>query len=128
MTETSIYLAQIIGPSLGILGLGIVLNSKLYLRVYKDFKKEPLTLMMLAIALISLGISILLKHFIWTSLADSLVSMIGLALLFKGVFLAILPKTFQKLSELVISKNLLILGGLIWLIAGAYLSWVAYFI
>ena len=128
MTETGIFLAQIMGPTLVILGLGIVLNSKYYLSLYKDFKKEPLALMILAIALISLGIAILLKHFIWISLADSLVSIVGLALLFKGIFLAIAPKAFQKLSEAIVFKNILILGGVIWMLAGSYLTWLAYFI
>lgn len=128
MNESTIFLAKIIGPTLFILGLGIVFNPKFYLRVYKNLKNESLIFMMLAMAIIVLGVVMLNKHFTWGSPLESLISLIGLALTGKGIFLAIAPRTFKRLSSLIVSKNLLLFGGILWIIGGAYLIWFAYFL
>lgn len=122
MNEATVFLAKIIGPILSIFGLGIILNPKFYLSVYKDFRNEPLALMLTSMALIAFGISILIKHFVWTSLPEVLISIIGLAMLMKGIFLALFPKSFKKLSKVLVSKNLLFYVGIIWLIGGIYLT------
>lgn len=122
MNEATVFLAKIIGPILSIFGLGIILNTKFYLSVYKDFRNEPLVLMLTSMTLIALGISILIKHFVWASLPEVLISIIGMAMLMKGIFLALFPKSFKKLSKVLVSKNLLFYAGIIWLIGGIYLT------
>jgi len=47
--------------------------------------------------------------------------------LIKGAAFALLPTAFKKLVDSIICPNLLMFGGLVWLIGGAYLSYLGFF-
>jgi hypothetical protein len=126
MNETTLFLAQIFGPVLGFVGLGILINQSFYMKAFKDFSKEGFGFVTAVMAMIAIGIVLVTKHFLWGSLPEVLVSLIGLAFLFKGTLLAVMPKAFDDLVKLILSKKLMMFAGGLWLVGGAYLSYVGF--
>lgn len=126
MNETTLFLAQIIGPTMAIIGLGMLGNSKYYMRVFKNFEKESFALMMFVMAMLVAGIALLAKHFMWGSLAEGIITIVGLGMVIKSVLLAMAPKAFEKLVDALVKPATLYFGGAVWLIAGAYLVWVGF--
>lgn len=126
MNETTLFLVQVMGPIFAIVGLGIILNSHNLAKAFKDLNKEPFALFMASMAMIALGMAIVLKHFLWGSLPEVLVSIVGLAILVKGVMLAIMPNAFNKLIDSILSPLLARAGGVIWLIGGTYFCYIGF--
>src|SRR5690606_37703479 len=62
MNELSLFLHQLIGPIIVLVGLAVLTNQKMYTQIYKNLDKEPLSLMFVALATLAVGFSIVLKH------------------------------------------------------------------
>lgn len=119
-------LARLIGPTLGILGLGMLLNPAFYHKAYQGFFKESFALVVTVMAMIPLGVAMVGKHFLWGSFAEGLVSFLCLAILIKGITLALFPTAFDKIVRSFLSAKLLYLPGVLWVVGGAYLTWVGF--
>lgn len=127
MNETTLFLAQILGPVFSIMGLGMIANSEFYFQMYSSLNERKFEMMIFAMAMIPIGIAMLLKHFLWGNLPEIIVSFLGLVIFIKGLFMGVLPKFIIKLTDNILSKTLLMIGGTIWIIFGVYLIWVSYF-
>ena len=127
MNNTTLFLAQIMGPTLAAFGLGILLSPKYYLKLYKSLERESLALMLFTMVALSAGTALVVKHFLWGSLTEILISIVGLAMLVKGILFAVIPKTLINLTQPMTSTGLLRFGGTLWLLAGGYLCWVGFF-
>ena len=126
MGETTLLLVKIMGPIFAVVGLGIILNSQDLVKAYKDLKKEPFALFMSTLAMMAVGMSIVMKHFLWCSVPEVLVSIVGLAVLVKGITLALIPNAFTKFIDSILSPGLILFGGIIWLIGGAYFCYIGF--
>ena len=126
MNEITVFLAQIFGPVLGLVGLGILMNQSFYMKAFKDFNKEGFSFVVTVMAMISIGIVLVTRHFLWGSFPEVLVSAVALAFLIKGATLAIMPKAFDGWIQSILSKKLLMFAGGIWVVGGAYLSYIGF--
>lgn len=127
MSEMTIFLAQIIGPTLGLIGLGMLLNPKFYAKIVKSFgSEENFDMMVTPMLMIAVGVVMVMKHFVWTSFPEGLISLIGLAMLIKGGMMALMPTVFKSIVRALPIKGMLMVGGLFWLAGGAYLSYVGF--
>lgn len=127
MNETTLLLAQILGPTLAILGLGMVLNQKHYRKMFKTVGSNDFDMFLAPLFMISIGMLLVMKHFVWGSLTEVLVSLVGLGMLLKGAFLALFPETFRSYAKAVFARDeMLMFGGVIWLVFGAYLTWAGF--
>ena len=128
MNETTLFLVQIMGPIFFFVGLGILMNTHNLAKIFKDLKKEPFALYMATMAMIAVGMAIVLKHFLWGSVPEVLVSIVGLGILAKGLMLALIPRAFEKLVNAILSSTLVRFGGAVWVIGGAYLCYLGFLV
>ena len=124
----TVFLAQIFGPVLGLVGLGMLINQSFYMKAFKDFSKVSFSTVAINMAMIAIGVVLVSKHFLWGSVPEALVSIIGLGFLIKGILLAIMPKFFDKLVEAILSKELLMVAGGLWTVGGLYLCYVGFIV
>ena len=96
MNDMTLFLAQIFGPVLGLVGLGILVSRDVYFKAFKDFKNITFGTVLMNMAMIALGVVLVMKHFLWGSVPEVLISVVALAFLFKGVMLAVFPKYFDR--------------------------------
>jgi len=126
MNDSTLFLAQIIGPTLGLIGLGMLIDKNFYHKLYKNVMEPNLAYLLTTMLMIIGGIVFVSRHFLWDTFTEGLVSFLGLAVLVKGIALALVPTGFNGLVKSVISTGLLAWAGIIWLIGGAYLSYVGF--
>ncbi len=126
MNEMTLFLAQIFGPVLGLVGLGILINQGFYMKAFKDFSKVGFSLVAMSMGMIAIGVVLVTKHFLWGTFPEILVSAVSLAFLVKGAMLALMPKAFDSWIKAILSKKLMMFAGGLWTIGGAYLSYVGF--
>jgi len=76
MNEMTFFLAQILGPIFLVIGIGILLNSQFYLKAFKSLENEPLSIVVTSMAMIAVGVVLVMKHFLWGSLVEIVVSLL----------------------------------------------------
>lgn len=126
MNDTTIFLAQIMGPTLGLLGLGMLINSDFYHKLYKNVMEPNLAYFLTVMLMIIGGVVLISRHFLWSTFTEGLVSFLGLAVLVKGAALAIVPNGFKSLVKTVVSSGLINFAGFVWLVGGGYLTYVGF--
>lgn len=119
------FLSQLIGPTLLILALGMMANHERYEKLYKEMDKHGLTVFMIGVATTVLGLAMVLKHNLWGSAQEVIISFIGWAALVKGVALFAMPKQMTSFAKDM--SSYLQYGLLVWLVVGGYLTWLGYF-
>lgn len=124
---TTLLFAQIYGPILLAVGLGIFLSRNYYRRIYKELEKDALAVLMFGIAMMAIAIVQVQIHNVWSTLPEIIISVIGWGMLIKGITFVTLPGAADKASKYWVDHRLIPIAGFATLIIGAYLSWFAYF-
>lgn len=116
------------GPVLLAIGIGVLVSRDYYLKVYRELEHETLAVMMGGIVALVSGIAVVLYHNTWTTLPQILVSLFAWLMVLKGLALLIIPKSVSNFGESVMKSNFFTVWAIVALIAGAYLSWVGFFV
>ena len=124
--NTTTLLAQLWGPTLLAVGLGILVSRKYYLKTYRDLQKETLAVLLFGMVTIPAGIDHIHVHSVWNTFAEIVVSLLGWGLLIKGLVFAIAPGLVDKAGDFEADSKLIPVAGALTLIAGAYLSWIGF--
>jgi len=127
MNETTLFLAQIMGPTFAVMGLAMLLHRDYYNEVFKKSMEPNLAYLMTTMAMIVIGVVLVTKHFLWGSLAEIIISFISLAILIKAVCLALVPTALNDFIKKFMIPKLLNFGSIIWIVGGLYLIFVGYF-
>jgi hypothetical protein len=125
MNATTMFLSQLIGPFALVGGLMILLNKPMVDKVMKSMDKEPLGVLIAGYASLVISLAIVLKHNLWVSPAEIIISLVGWIGLVKGVLLMLATDHVVAFSKTVTDK--LMIGGVLWVLIGAYLSYVGFF-
>ncbi len=125
--NTTIFLAQLWGPAVLAVGLGILLNKEWYKRLYIDIQKEPLAVLTIGILLVVVATLQISYHNSWGKLAENIITTLGWATLLKGLVFLIAPRFVDKVAEWEMSKGFLPVAVVLTIGFGAYLTWFGFF-
>lgn len=126
--ENTLILAQIFGPYLIIVAIGIMFNLKTYQRVMEDFFKNSALIYLGGVMALIFGLVIVLLHNVWMAHWAVIITIFGWLGLIKGAWLIIFPNTVAKFTEAYKKKTaLLVVHLLIILILGVVLTIRGYF-
>jgi len=121
-------LAQIIGPAVGIIGLGFLFNPKFYMKVEKKIEKRNETLVLGGVINLVIGLLVVSQHNIWQLNSAGLVTLIGWIALLKGITIFVFPKFFHETAYLLVNnKQLFSVAGAAMVILGGYLAYCGFF-
>ena len=124
--DVTVFLAQIWGPIMFALGLGIFTSRSHYLRIYRDLEKETLAVLVFGMMGMALGILQIGVHNAWNTLPQILVSLLGWGLLLKGLVFILAPRFVDRSGDKAAKSGLLPIVATALLIIGAYLVWIGY--
>lgn len=127
MNETTLFLTQIMGPVLVIMGLGILVNQKHFMNAYTKLMKEPFSIFFATLTMLTVGTVLVFKHFLWGSVNEILVTIVGLGILGKGILFAIIPDAFESITSKVVTPMILKLGATLWVLVGIYFIWSGFY-
>lgn len=125
--STTLFLAQLWGPAIMAVALGIFFNRQYYVKTYRDLQKEPLAMLVFGMTAISAAIAHIHVHNVWSTLPEAIISFLGWALLCKGFALTIFPKTVDAVADYEAKSHLVPVAGGLSFVLGAYLTYVAFF-
>jgi hypothetical protein len=123
----TLFLAELWGPILLAIGLGFFFSRKYYVKVYRDLEKEAFAVLFFGMFAIAAGITHVMVHNLWGTLAESVISILGWGLLLKGVICVVFPGFADKASDWALNSKIVPAAGVLILILGIYLTWAGYF-
>ena len=126
MESITIFLAQLWGPAILAIGLGVFINKGHYVRIYRELQREPFALLVFGLAAIMVGLLHIQAHNIWETVTEMIVSLCGWALFLKGAVFVIKPDVADNWGDRVASSQLVPTVGALAVILGGYLTWVGY--
>jgi uncharacterized protein YjeT (DUF2065 family) len=125
--SASKYIARLIGPLFLVMGLGMMAEPDTVRALSAEFLSN-LSLIYLAgmLALVA-GLAIVNAHNLWVADWRVIITILGWLSVIGGVIRLLFPAQVQSLGTGIISNpHAMIVGGVIVLVIGAILSWVAY--
>lgn len=124
--ETTIFLAQIWGPVIFAVGLGIFVSRNYYIKIYRDLEKEKFAALVFGMIALAAGAAHIGAHNTWGTLPEIVISLLGWGLFIKGAMLTIAPKLADKAGDWTVKSKLVPSAGGFALLVGVYLSWLGY--
>jgi hypothetical protein len=125
--SASKYIARLIGPLFLVMGLGMMAEPDTVRALSAEFLSN-LSLIYLAgmLALVA-GLAIVNAHNLWVADWRIIITILGWLSVIGGVIRLLFPAQVQSLGTGIISNpQAMIVGGVIMLVLGAILAWVAY--
>jgi hypothetical protein len=125
--STSKYIGRLIGPLFLVMGLGMMAEAETVRALSAEFLSN-LSLIYLAgmLALVA-GLAIVNAHNLWVADWRVIITILGWLSVIGGVIRLLFPAQVQTLGAGMISNpHAMVVGGVILLVIGAILSWVAY--
>ncbi len=124
MFQNAIWIATIFGPFLTILGIWMLTHRDSLMKTYTSIKSTPSVMFLRSIINMLLGLIIIHQYNMWFRDATLLVTLLGWALLLRGVVTLFAPEYAIKagLSD----QKILQARGIIPLVWGLLLVWFAF--
>ena len=97
--ENSILLAQLLGPYLAIIGVGIFLNPKNCQQVAHEYTQSAALIYFGGVLALFFGLLIILFHNNWAANWTVIITLLGWLGLIKGACLIIIPEKMKKFAE-----------------------------
>ena len=121
-------LAQLLGAIMVAVGIGLLINPKLYQDMIKDFTKSSGLMYLAGIFTMLIGLLMVLSHNVWELSVVGLVTLLGWMTLVKGTIILVFPKVFEKIGQMFSKcKNIGLVAGLFAIALGGYLGYFGFF-
>lgn len=125
----SMLLAQVVGPLMALIGLGVLFNPTTFSLMMEEMNsgKQYLVLFVTGMITTILGLLVVLSHNVWVWDWSLLITLLGWATLIKGAVMLLFPKASMSISRFYQGKSGLVVGaGLIALVIGLVLSYYGF--
>ncbi len=127
MTDISLYLGQVFGLYLIIVGLIVLVKDEVFLPVVGAFLKDRVDRTMVSIIEVLAGLFYVVAFQEWWSVYVGILSFIGWAMLAEGIFYATAPERWiQWVARTFNVRGWYVIGGVGSIVIGAYLALVGF--
>lgn len=121
--QTSVFLAQLIGPLFLVMGLGMLINGEGYRGMAQEFLASRALIYIAGIMAFVPGLAIVLLHNVWVFDWRLIITLLGWLSLIGGVFRLLFPRQVTTIGTAMLARgNFLMGGGIAVLALGAILT------
>jgi uncharacterized protein YjeT (DUF2065 family) len=125
--ETSLFLAQLIGPVLIVIGVGLLLKQTEFREMATDFLSSRALIFVSGLLTLVVGLAIVLTHNVWEFNWPVIITILGWLSVFGGVFRILFPDSVQSMGTSMLDKPaMMTVSGVIQIVLGLWLSYVGY--
>ena len=125
--QTSAFLAQLIGPLLLVMGVGMAANADSYRAMAEEFLASRALIYIAGLLAFVPGLAIVLVHNVWAFDWRVIVTLLGWLSLIGGIFRLVLPQKVTAVGAAMLARpGYLTGGGIATLALGAILSLFGY--
>jgi hypothetical protein len=126
--ETSIFLARLLGPSMLVVVAGLIVNRANYRALAHEFLGSPALIYLAGLLALVAGLAIVLTHNVWVMGWPVIITIFGWASLIAGILRIVFPTPLARFAERVVDNQAVLIGSiLVYLVLGAWLTYVGYF-
>ncbi len=128
MNETTLYLAQVMGPVLLLVGVAFGVHNKFCMEWLGNLKENGQFLFLAAIVEFVAGLSIVLHHNLWETPVEIIITLMAYGMILEGASLLLGGKDWTKYIVRLASHAApaFMFVAVLCIALGGYLSWVAY--
>ena len=125
--QTSIYIAKLMGPVIGVAGLGFLVNRRAFQEMASDFLESTGIIVMSGMLALLMGLVVVNAHNVWVADWPVIITIFGWLAVIGGIMRITMTETVKSIARAMlgyskfITVEAFILTGL-----GAYLSYVGY--
>jgi hypothetical protein len=125
--QASLYLAKLIGPTLIVIGIGMLINRDGYRAMAREFLGSRALIYLAGILAFIPGLAMVLAHNVWAADWRILITILGWLALIGGAFRILFPQEVTRIGTRAIANpNTMLIGGVVTLALGAILSFYGY--
>ncbi len=125
--QTSVFLAQLIGPLFLVMGLGMLINAEGYRGMAHEFLASRALIYIAGLMAFVPGLAIVLLHNVWAFDWRLIITLLGWLSLIGGVFRLLFPRQVTAIGTTMLARrNFLMGGGIAALALGAILTIIGY--
>ena len=125
--QTSLYLAKLIGPTLIVIGIGMLINRDGYRAMAREFLSSRALIYLAGLFAFVPGLAVVLAHNVWAADWRILITLLGWLAVIGGIFRILFPQEVTRLGTRMIGNpNTMLIGGVVMLILGAILCFYGY--
>ena len=126
--ETSIYLAQLIGPVMLVAALGLLIDREGHRAMALQFLDSPPLIYISGVLIMVAGIAIVLAHNVWTADWRVIITLFGWMGAIGGAVRILAFRAVERIGTAMLEKpHFAAIGGVVWLGIGAVLCFFGYF-
>jgi hypothetical protein len=125
--QTSAFLAQLIGPLLLVMGVGMAANADSYRDMAREFLASRALIYIAGLLAFVPGLAIVLVHNVWAFDWRVIITLLGWLAVIGGIFRLVAPAQVQAVGSAMLARQGWLMGGGIAVGAlGAVLTLVGY--
>jgi hypothetical protein len=125
--QASRFLAQLIGPTFLVIGLGMLGNRHGYRAMAHEFLQSRALIYLAGLLALVPGLAIVLAHNVWVLDWRLIITIFGWLAVTGGVARVLFPQKVMAIGErMVTSLRYMLAGGIVVLVLGAILSFYGY--
>lgn len=123
----SIFFAQVIGLWLFFLGAAMLMHQARLKKTLLDSLGHPSLMTLMGFIGLGVGLIIVVNHNIWISAWPVLITLFGWFLIIQGLTRIFWPDVFGRIIRDITDRSGYTFLTWMWLIVGAYLTWIGFF-
>ena len=125
--QTSIFLAQLIGPLFLVMGAGVLVNRDGYSQMAHEFLDSRALIYVAGLLAFVPGLAIVLLHNVWAADWRVVITIFGWLGLIGGIFRIVFPQQVTELGEKILGNTaFMIVPAIVMLLLGAWLGYYGY--
>lgn len=126
--QTSYFLAQLFGATLGAIGLGILANPKYYYKLFKNLIKNEGLLFLSGFITLPIGLTLTMHHNVWDGPWWTIaITILSWAILSKGILLFVAPEWTEAIGKKALKhRKALPMIGFFYLLFGAIFTYYGF--
>ena len=125
--QTSIFLAKLVGLVSLAGGVGLFANQAGYRALAQEFLASRALIYLSGLLTMTGGVAIVLSHNIWSADWRVVITLLGWLAAIGGAARIVFPGQVRRVGEAMLdSRATLLVGGAVWLVMGAILTFVGF--
>lgn len=120
--------SQVVGLWLLLVALAMVTHQARFKKIVHETLGHPAVMTFSGLVALGLGLIIVVSNNIWVAAWPVLVTIVGWVFIFQGIMRLFWPEAFAKMMKDMMSGSGYMIMSWIWLIVGAYLTYMTFFV
>jgi uncharacterized membrane protein len=129
MNDVTLFLAQVLGPILLLVGISLFTRRKFYLKWLQNIQQSEDILFVSSVGELAAGIAIILNHNLWNTLPEIIITLLGWLMIVEGaVFLLAETKSLKGFFASSVLAEGWYIFAVLYTLLGAYVTSLGYLI